>query len=216
MTICLAPGGHWVVSKAADSGRDTLVKRFGSLVFMQIHVLFFGMLKDMAGRPSDFIDLPEGARLQELVDYYERQIPQIRQWMPVLALSVNRQYASRQHFLHAGDEVALLPPVSGGSDAGDPMADSRCDVRLVREPIQTADVLGEPIVNVNSLHHQGLKYIPAGLRIAGYAPDGLVEAIELTNHPFGIAVQWHPEWLTDQQSTRNLFRRFVESAGSNG
>jgi gamma-glutamyl-gamma-aminobutyrate hydrolase PuuD len=77
-------------------------------------------------------------------------------------------------------------------------------------------VLGEPIVNVNSLHHQGLKDIPAGLRIAGYAPDGLVEAIELTNHPFGIAVQWHPEWLTDQQSTRNLFRRFVESAGSNG
>jgi len=84
----------------------------------------------------------------------------------------------------------------------------------IEEGTMTADVLGEPIVKVNSLHHQGLKDIPVGLRIAGYAPDGLVEAIELTGHPFGIAVQWHPESLTDQPSTRNLFRRFVESAGS--
>jgi len=52
------------------------------------------------------------------------------------------------------------------------------------------------------------------LRIVGHAPDGLVEAIELPEHPFGLAVQWHPEWLTDQQPTRNLFRRFVEAAGN--
>ena len=51
------------------------------------------------------------------------------------------------------------------------------------------------------------------LRVAGHAPDGLVEAIELPDHPFGLAVQWHPEWLTDQESTRNLFRKFVEAAG---
>ncbi|MGZ9235623.1 MAG: hypothetical protein ACXW4E_08870 [Anaerolineales bacterium] len=39
----------------------------------------------------------------------------------------------------------------------------------------------------------------------------MVEAIELFDHPFGLAVQWHPEWLTDQQGTRNLFRKFVEA-----
>jgi putative glutamine amidotransferase len=66
---------------------------------------------------------------------------------------------------------------------------------------------------VNSHHHQGLEDIAPPLRVAGHAPDGLVEAIELPNHPFGIAVQWHPEWLTDQISTRNLFRRFVVAAG---
>lgn len=85
----------------------------------------------------------------------------------------------------------------------------------IEEGTRIADVLGEPIVKVNSHHHQGLKDIPASLRIAGYAPDGLVEAIELPSHPFGLAVQWHPEWLTDQQSTRNLFRRLVETADSN-
>ncbi len=82
----------------------------------------------------------------------------------------------------------------------------------IEEGTHIADVLGEPIVKVNSHHHQGLKDIAPSLRVAGQSPDGLVEAIELPNHPFGLAVQWHPEWLTDQQPTRNLFRRFVEAA----
>ena len=82
----------------------------------------------------------------------------------------------------------------------------------IEEGTHIADVLSEPIVKVNSHHHQGLKDIASSLRIAGHAPDGLVEAIELPNHPFGLAVQWHPEWLTDQQPTRNLFRKFVEAA----
>jgi putative glutamine amidotransferase len=85
-------------------------------------------------------------------------------------------------------------------------------VRL-EEGTRVAEILGEPILRVNSLHHQGLKDIPSSLRIAGYAPDGLVEAIELPDHPFGLAVQWHPEWLTDQESTRNLFKKFVEASG---
>jgi putative glutamine amidotransferase len=83
----------------------------------------------------------------------------------------------------------------------------------IDEGTHTAEIYGEPIIKVNSLHHQGLKDIAPGLRVAGHAPDGLVEAIELPDHPFGLAVQWHPEWLTDQESTRNLFRKFVEVAG---
>jgi len=83
----------------------------------------------------------------------------------------------------------------------------------VEEGTRVAEVMGEPILNVNSLHHQGVKDIAPSLRVAGHAPDGLVEAIELPDHPFGIGVQWHPEWLTDQEPTRNLFRKFVEAAG---
>jgi putative glutamine amidotransferase len=83
----------------------------------------------------------------------------------------------------------------------------------LEEGTHTAEIHGEPILKVNSLHHQGLKNIASSLRVAGIAPDGLVEAIELPDHPFGLAVQWHPEWLTDQASTRNLFRKFIEAAG---
>jgi len=82
----------------------------------------------------------------------------------------------------------------------------------IEEGTHTAEIFGEPIIKVNSLHHQGLKAIAPSVRAAGHAPDGLVEAIELPDHPFGLAVQWHPEWLTDQEGTRNLFRKFVSAA----
>jgi len=82
----------------------------------------------------------------------------------------------------------------------------------LEEGTRIADVMGEPILKVNSLHHQGLKDVAPSLRVTGHAPDGLVESVELPDHPFGIAVQWHPEWLTDQEPTRNLFRKFVEVA----
>jgi putative glutamine amidotransferase len=86
------------------------------------------------------------------------------------------------------------------------------EVKL-EEGTHAAEIFGEPIIRVNSLYHQGLKTIAPSLRVAGHAPDGLVEAIELPDHPFGLAVQWHPEWLTDQEPTRNLFKKFVEIAG---
>src|SRR4026207_294 len=82
------------------------------------------------------------------------------------------------------------------------------DVKI-EEGTRLADIYGEPIIKVNSLHHQGLKDIASSLRVTGYSSDGLVESVELPDHPFGVAVQWHPEWLTEQESTRNLFRKFV-------
>jgi putative glutamine amidotransferase len=85
------------------------------------------------------------------------------------------------------------------------------DVKI-EEGSRLAKVVGETILRVNSHHHQGLKVIARDLHIAARAPDGLVEAVELPEHPFALAVQWHPEWLTNQQSTVNLFRRFVDAA----
>jgi len=82
----------------------------------------------------------------------------------------------------------------------------------VEEDSRCAQILGEPLLRVNSLHHQGLKDLAPRLKAVGYAPDGLVEAVEIPDHPFGIAVQWHPEWLTDQQPMRRLFAAFVEAA----
>jgi len=83
----------------------------------------------------------------------------------------------------------------------------------IEEGTHIAEIYGEPFIRVNSLHHQGLKDIAPSLRVAGHASDGLVEAIELPDHRFGLAVQWHPEWLTDQEPTRKLFRKFIEAAG---
>ena len=68
-------------------------------------------------------------------------------------------------------------------------------------------------MTVNSLHHQGAKDVAPALAPVGYAPDGLVEGVELRGHPFGLAVQWHPEWLTGHEHARRLFQAFVEAAG---
>ena len=76
-----------------------------------------------------------------------------------------------------------------------------------------AGILSEPGLKVNSLHHQGARDLAPALKPAAYAPDGLVEGLELPGHPFGIAVQWHPEWLMDQPVSRRLFGSFIQAAG---
>ncbi len=72
-------------------------------------------------------------------------------------------------------------------------------------------ILGETKLYVNSLHHQGLKELSGSLMQSALAPDGLVEAFELPDYPFGIAVQWHPEWLGDQPGMRSLFNALAEA-----
>jgi molybdopterin synthase catalytic subunit len=97
---------------------------------MQIHVFFFGILKDMMGRSSESLELPEGTRLHAVVSHYADQAPAVKGLMGSVALSVNQEYSRPDRPLHAGDEVGLLPPVSGGLETG-------ASVRIVREPIFT-------------------------------------------------------------------------------
>ena len=100
---------------------------------MQIRVLFFGVLKDLVGRSSEILELPEGARLQAALSHYADRVPRFQAMLPSLALSVNQEYSGPDRPLQAGDEVGLLPPVSGGSEA----AGSADSVRIVRDPICT-------------------------------------------------------------------------------
>lgn len=69
-------------------------------------------------------------------------------------------------------------------------------------------------VPVNSLHHQGIAGLAPGLEPTAVSPDGIIEAFELPEHPFFIAVQWHPEWLQEHESMRRLFQEFVLAAAS--
>jgi MoaE-MoaD fusion protein len=101
---------------------------------MRVRVLFFGMLKDIAGKTADTIELKEDSSARDLLAYYEAQIPRLKQTLASVALAVNQQYASLDTVLHAGDEVALLPPVSGGSNDA-PL------VQIVRERIVPHDII---------------------------------------------------------------------------
>lgn len=105
---------------------------------MQVRVLFFGVLKDLVGRPSETLDVADGARVEAVLQHYSQTAPRFAGMLNSLALSVNQEYATAEAILRAGDEVGLLPPVSGGSpdSAGD-------DVRIVREPIVAEAVISE-------------------------------------------------------------------------
>jgi molybdopterin converting factor subunit 1 len=105
---------------------------------MQIQVLFFGSLKDLTGRSSEVIDLPSGARVEDLLACYGERFPRFEAIRSALAVSVNQEYSRADRVLGAGDEVGLLPPVSGGTQEVD---SSRGEVRIVTEPISTLEVL---------------------------------------------------------------------------
>jgi len=75
-----------------------------------------------------------------------------------------------------------------------------------------AQILGACEASVNSLHHQGIRELAPAAAAVAHAPDGIIEAIELTDHPYGLAVQWHPEWLPERLEMRAIFTDFVHAA----
>jgi MoaE-MoaD fusion protein len=89
------------------------------------------MLKDVVGKSSDSLDLPDGASVQNVIAHYKAQIPRLQDSLSSLALAVNQQYAGPETKLKPDDEVALLPPVSGGS----PQPSGRRHASIVRYPI---------------------------------------------------------------------------------
>ena len=103
---------------------------------MKIKVLLFGLLKDIAGRSSETLELGDGAVVRDVLAYYSQTIPRFEALIPGLAISVAEEYARPDRALREGDEVGLLPPVSGGlTEVGDG------DVVIVREPIDKQAVV---------------------------------------------------------------------------
>lgn len=86
---------------------------------MRVRVLPFGVLKDWLGATATTIELPEGASVGDLLDRVA-ELGSAAAALRGIAVSVNAEYASANHRLHDGDEVGLLPPVSGGSDVAPP------------------------------------------------------------------------------------------------
>jgi MoaE-MoaD fusion protein len=107
---------------------------------MQVRVLFFGVLKDLAGQRSDSLNLPEHATLRDVLAHYQKTIASFGNLGASLAMSVNQEYAAPDTKLCAGDEVALLPPVSGGlSDLA--VSSAINFAGIVREKIDTSALL---------------------------------------------------------------------------
>lgn len=104
---------------------------------MKIKVLFFGLTHDLTGFDQEQVDLPEGERLDALCHRYERRFPRLREMAESLVTAVNQEVVERSWPLRDGDEVAFLPPVSGGAPGSLGGEDF---YRITRDAIPTAEL----------------------------------------------------------------------------
>jgi putative glutamine amidotransferase len=76
-----------------------------------------------------------------------------------------------------------------------------------------ASLLGRGVQGVNSLHHQAADEVAPGLEVTARAEDGIVEALEVKDHPFALGVQWHPEELVGEDARQQgLFEALIEAS----
>src|ERR1700722_4884004 len=152
---------------------------------MQVRVLFWGRLKDIVGRAEDVAEVAEGSRVEDLFARYGKQYPELAGFRGSVVAAVKQALVDWHSQLGAGDEVAFLPPVSGGEGAVPKQAPEL--VALVREPIRVAEIvaaLKEPqdgaVVAFEGIvrnHSAGRRTVY--LEYEGYEPMALAKLREL-------------------------------------
>lgn len=81
---------------------------------MLVRVLLFSQMRQKAGTEAISLDLPEGTRLGEAIEAFYSARPDLREFAPSCLTAVGLEYAQPDHPLAVGDEISLIPPVSGG------------------------------------------------------------------------------------------------------
>ena len=169
---------------------------------MRVTVLFFGQLKDFIGRSSDEIELPAGASLETVFQHYSSQEPRLARMAGSVAMARNQRFAHPSEAVEDGDEVALMPPVSGGSGWLASSAARGVFAAVTRDPIDSralaertqgngdgAVIVFEGVVRDNSGGRRTLYldyecYVPLALQQLEEIGRGLLE-----RHPVhGIAL----------------------------
>jgi len=107
---------------------------------MRVRVLFFGRLKDIVGKAEEQAEVSEGARVEDLFERYGRNFPELSKFRESVAASVNQEFAEWRAPLASGDEVAFLPPVSGGASPIEAAVEENL-CALVRTPIETSEIV---------------------------------------------------------------------------
>ena len=109
---------------------------------MHARVLFFGMLRDIVGMSREEAEFPDGANLHSVFASYAARFPRLGELARSIVMARNQEFADGASHLAEGDEVAFLPPVSGGRNT-DPVAISEAGhyFALTRHAIDTRAVI---------------------------------------------------------------------------
>jgi molybdopterin synthase catalytic subunit len=106
---------------------------------MRITLLTFGVLRDLLGNMDGNLEVPAGATVRDVVGRCRAEAPESDALWSSIAVAVNQEYVSGTHRLAEGDQVALLPPVSGGLGAS---TTAKPRIALTMEPIDAGAVAG--------------------------------------------------------------------------
>jgi len=108
---------------------------------VQVKLLFFASLKDIVGSRQLDLDVPSGATVNDLLERLESRYPGLRRYRSIVLTSLNEEYVDRHAVVSDGDEVALFPPVSGGSSSGPVLSERPREIyRLTREAIDAHEI----------------------------------------------------------------------------
>jgi MoaE-MoaD fusion protein len=108
---------------------------------MRARVLFFGMLREVVGLSAEEIDLPEGADLASVFERYAARQPRLRELAPSIVAARNLEFAGLTTIVTDGDELAFLPPVSGGIERLLEIQSGRHYFALTRDAIDTRAIV---------------------------------------------------------------------------
>ena len=148
---------------------------------MRVRVLFFGRLKEIVGNSEEEAELSEGARVEDLFARYGRKFPGLAQFRPSVVASVNQEFVEWRAALSAGDEVAFLPPVSGGQTPADAVAAGDM-YGLTRGPVATSEIVAQLKAPADGavVVFEGMVRNHSGNRVTLYLEYEAYEAMAIT------------------------------------
>lgn len=124
---------------------------------------------------------------------------------PVLGICYGCQFINVQR---GGKLIQHLPDVVGHETH----ASGTSEKYMIRSGSKLADIVGQDVARGKSFHHQAVGALGDGLTVVAEHADGMVEAIEATDRPWMVGVQWHPERTFQDPESKNLFEAFIKAA----
>ena len=126
--------------------------------------------------------------------------------MPVLAICMGMQLINVVYggtLIQDVDTDIQHAPIDEGND--------RYHSIVIEEENLLRQMVGATGLEVNSAHHQAVDKLAPGLRVLARAPDGIVEAVQMTDRRFFLGLQWHPERIFERDEQRRIFGAFVDA-----
>ncbi len=155
-------------------------------------------------------------KLNDIRENFEYELGKkaIKTDLPLLGICNGMQLINVLHggkvIQHIPDEENLMNHEQSHTEGFKDYATGYHDVEIGKDT-KLFTIVGQEKIKTNSSHHQAAKNTGKDLVVAAHASDGVIEAVEKTNHPFCVGVQWHPEFETSD-ADRKIFEAFVEAA----